>query len=55
MHWCVLKKEVRFEDWIDQLMEEYADRIAVSQEMLAQALPDTFLTRLAAAGNGSDK
>ena len=49
------KKEVRFEDWIDQLMEEYADRIAVSQEMLAQALPDTFLTRLAAAGNGSDK
>jgi parvulin-like peptidyl-prolyl isomerase len=49
------KKEVRFEDWIDQLMEEYGDRIAVSQEMLAQALPDTFLTRLAAAGNGSDK
>ena len=49
------KKEVRFEDWIDQLMEKYADRIAVSQEMLAQALPDTFLTRLAAAGNGSDK
>jgi len=49
------KKEVRFEDWIDQLMEEYADRIAVSQEMLAQALPDTFLTRLAATGNGSAK
>jgi len=49
------KKEVRFEDWIDQLMEKYADRIVVSQETLTQALPDTFLTRLDAAGNGSDK
>ena len=49
------KKEVRFEDWVDQLMEKYADRIVVSQETLAQALPDTFLTRLAATGNGSDK
>ena len=42
----VRAEKVRFEDWIDQLMEEYADRIAVSQEMLAQALPDTLLTRL---------
>ena len=49
------KKEMRFEDWIDQLMEKYADRIVVSQETMTQALPDTFLTRLAAAGNGSDK
>ena len=49
------KKEVRFEDWVDQLMEKYADRIVVSQETLAQALPDTFLTRLAATGNGSAK
>lgn len=48
------KKEVHFEEWIDQLMETYAERIVVSQGALVEALPDTFLTRLA-AGDGSDK
>ena len=48
------KKEVQFEDWIDQLMEKYAERIVVSEEALVSALPDTFLTRLA-VGDGSDK
>ncbi len=48
------KKEVQFEDWIDQLMEKYAERIVVSQGALVEALPDTLLTRLA-VGDGSDK
>ncbi len=44
------KKEALFEAFIDGLMEKYAARIAVSQEALTRALPDTFLVRLTAGG-----
>ena len=40
-------RELRFEEWIDELLDQYDDEIAVSADALAQALPDTFLQRLA--------
>ena len=43
-------REQRFEEWVDGLMDKYDDRITISQRGLAQALPDTFLQRLAQQG-----
>lgn len=43
------KKDLLFEDLIDELMEKYQDRITVYQSELAAALPDTFLQRLRTA------
>ncbi len=46
----VRERERRFEEWVDVLMEKHSARIAVSQEALARALPDTFLARLSTGG-----
>lgn len=40
------KKERRFEEWMDDLMEKYSSRIAISDVALAEALPDSFLSRI---------
>ena len=40
------KKELLFEEWIDTLMDKYEDRIIISEQELAHALPDTLLQRL---------
>jgi len=42
------KKERRFEEWMDDLMEKYSSRIAISDVALAEALPDSFLARIQA-------
>ncbi len=42
------KKERQFEEWMDDLMEKYSSRIAISDMALAEALPDSFLSRIQA-------
>ena len=39
------KREQLFEELIDDLLDKYKERIAVSDSALAAALPDTFLQR----------
>lgn len=41
------QREQRFEEWIDELMDKYDDRIVIVERALVRALPDTFLQRLA--------